>query len=187
MTHLTEDKIEQSFIEQLIAQGYTYHNGRDISPLSDNPQRESFTSVILEKQLKSSLKRLNPTLRDSALAEAYQKVINLGTEHIMENNERFHTMLTNGVTVEYSQDGRTKGINVMLMDVMKPERNSFWVVNQLVVKENNYEKRFDVVIYINGLPLVFVELKLASDEKATIRRAYQQIQNYMSATPSIFY
>ena len=187
MTHLTEDKIEQSFIEQLIAQGYTYHNGRDISPLSDNPQRESFTSVILEKQLKASLKRLNPTLRDSALAEAYQKVINLGTEHIMENNERFHTMLTNGVTVEYSVDGRTKGINVMLMDVMNVERNSFWVVNQLVVKENNYEKRFDVLIYINGLPLVFVELKLASDEKATIRRAYQQIQNYMSATPSIFY
>ena len=187
MTHLTEDKIEQSFIDQLIAQGYTYHNGRDISPLSDNPQRESFTSVILEKQLKSSLKRLNPTLRDSALAEAYQKVINLGTEHIMENNERFHTMLTNGVTVEYSVDGRTKGINVMLMDVMNVERNSFWVVNQLVVKENNYEKRFDVLIYINGLPLVFVELKLASDEKATIRRAYQQIQNYMSATPSIFY
>ena len=187
MTKLTEDKIEQSFIDQLIAQGYTYHNGRDISPLSDNPQRESFTSVILEKQLKSSLKRLNPTLRDSALAEAYQKVINLGTEHIMENNERFHTMLTNGVTVEYSVDGRTKGINVMLMDVMNVERNSFWVVNQLVVKENNYEKRFDVVIYINGLPLVFVELKLASDEKATIRRAYQQIQNYMSATPSIFY
>ena len=187
MTHLTEDKIEQSFIDQLIAQGYTYHNGRDISPLSDNPQRESFASVILENQLKASLKQLNPTFPTSALAEAFQKVINLGTEHIMENNERFHTMLTNGVTVEYSKDGTTKGINVTLMDVLNPTNNSFWVVNQLVVKENNYEKRFDVVIYINGLPLVFVELKSASDQKATTRRAYQQIQNYQSATPSIFY
>ena len=187
MTKLTEDKIEQSFIDQLIAQGYTYHNGRDISPLSDNPQRESFASVILENQFKASLKRLNPTLPQSALTETFQKVINLGTDHIMENNERFHTMLTNGVTVEYSQRGRTRGINVTLMDVTNPERNSFWVVNQLVVKENNYEKRFDVVIYINGLPLVFVELKSASDEQATIHRAYQQIQNYKSATPSIFY
>ena len=105
----------------------------------------------------------------------------------MENNERFHTLLTNGVTVEYTKDGRTKGINVNLLDVVNPENNSFWVVNQLVVKENNNEKRFDVVIFVNGLPLVFVELKSASDEKATTRKAYTQIQNYKKAIPSIFY
>jgi type I restriction enzyme R subunit len=119
--------------------------------------------------------------------EAYQKVMNLGTEDIMENNERFHTLLTEGVTVEHTKDGRTKGINVNLMDVAHPENNSFWVVNQLLVKENNNEKRFDVIIYINGLPLVFIELKSASDEKATLRKAYTQIQNYKKAVPSIFY
>ena len=122
-----------------------------------------------------------------ARVEAYQKVINLGTEDIMENNERFHTMLTNGITVECTKDGRTKGINVKLLDLENPENNNFWVVNQLVVKENNNEKRFDVVIFVNGLPLVFIELKSASDEKATLRKAYMQIQNYKKAVPSIFY
>ncbi len=190
---LNENTIEQSFIDQLIGQGYTYHNGRDISPVSGNPQRESFSSVILEQHFKDSLKKLNPTLPESARVEAYQKVINLGTEDIMENNERFHTMLSNGITVEYTKDGRTKGINVNLLDVENPENNSFWVVNQLVIRnispsgENGAEKRFDVVIFVNGLPLVFVELKSASDEKATLRKAYTQIQNYKKAVPSIFY
>src|SRR5690554_3112668 len=187
MTKLTEHTIEQSFINQLISQGYTYYNGADISPTGNNPQRESFASLILEDHFKASLKRLNPTLPASALAEAYLKVINLGTEDIMENNERFHNKLTNGVTVEFSIEGRSKGINVSLLDVVNPENNSFWVVNQLVVREHNNEKRFDVVIFINGLPLVFIELKSAADEKATLRRAYTQIQNYKKAVPSIFY
>lgn len=187
MTNLTENTIEQSLIDQLTRQGYNYFNGTDISPISENPQRESFCSVLLERHFKDSLKKLNPTLPESARLEAYQKVINLGTEDIMENNERFHTLLTNGVTVEYTKEGRTKGINVKLLDVQNPENNNFWVVNQLVVKENNNEKRFDVVIYVNGLPLVFIELKSATSEKATLRRAYDQIQNYKKAVPSIFY
>jgi len=187
MSILNESTIEESFIDQLINEGYTYYNGTDISPISNNPQRESFSSVLLEQHFKNSLKKLNPTLPESVRVEAYQKVINLGTEDIMENNERFHTLLTNGVTVEYTKEGRTKGINVKLLDVENPENNSFWVINQLVVKENNNEKRFDVVIYVNGLPLVFVELKSASDEKATTRKAYTQIQNYKKAVPSIFY
>ncbi|WP_336070874.1 type I restriction endonuclease subunit R [Mesoflavibacter sp. CH_XMU1404-2] len=184
---LNENTIELALIDQLVNQGYTYHNGTTISPIDENPQRENFSSVVLENQFKESLKKLNPTLPESARVEAYQKVINLGTEDIMENNERFHALLTNGVTVEYTQEGRTKGINVTLLDVEKPENNNFWVVNQLVVKENNNEKRFDVVIYINGLPLVFIELKSATSEKATLRRAYDQIQNYKKAVPSIFY
>ncbi|WP_299601085.1 type I restriction endonuclease subunit R [uncultured Aquimarina sp.] len=184
---LNENTIELSLIDQLVSQGYTYFNGTDISPIASTPRRENFSSVLLENHFKDSLKKLNPTLPESARLEAYQKVINLGTEDIMENNERFHTLLTNGVTVEYTKDGRTKGINVKLMDVEQPENNNFWIVNQLVVKENNNEKRFDVVIYVNGLPLVFIELKSATNEKATLRRAYDQIQNYKKAVPSIFY
>ncbi|WP_430907035.1 type I restriction endonuclease subunit R [Maribacter sp. 2-571] len=184
---LNENAIEQSLIDQLVNQGYLYFNGTDISPVGDNPKRENFSSVLLKNHFKDSLKKLNPTLPESARLEAYQKVINLGTEEIMENNERFHTFLTNGVTVEYTKEGRTKGINVSLLDVENPDNNNFWVVNQLVVKENNNEKRFDVVIYVNGLPLVFIELKSATSEKATLRRAYNQIQNYKKAVPSIFY
>ena len=184
---LNESTIEQSLIDQLISQGYTYHAGPDIAPYSDNPQRESFASVLLENHFKDSLKKLNPSLPESARQEAYQRIVNLGTEDIMENNERFHTLLTSGVTVEYTKDGKTKGIKVRLLDVAQPENNSFWVVNQLVVKENNNERRFDVVLFINGLPLVFIELKNATDEKATLRKAYTQIQNYKKAVPSIFY
>ncbi|WP_452221285.1 type I restriction endonuclease subunit R [Lacinutrix salivirga] len=187
MTKLSEDSIEQASINQLVGQGYTYHYGPAIAPYSENPQREGFESVLLEQQLKNALRHLNPDVPESARVEAYQKIVNLGTQDLMENNERFHTLLTNGVTVEYNKEGRTKGINVKLLDVVKPENNQFWVVNQLVVKENNNEKRFDVVIYVNGLPLVFVELKNATDENATVRKAYQQIQNYKSAVPSIFY
>lgn len=184
---INENTIEQSLISQLQQQGYTYYYGADIAPYSDNPQRESFSSVVLENHFKESLKKLNPTIPESARAEAFQKIINLGTEDIMENNERFHSYLTNGVTVEYQKGENTIGINVRLLDTENIENNSFWVINQLVVKENNNEKRFDVVVFINGLPLVFIELKNASDEKATLQKAFQQIQNYKKAVPSIFY
>lgn len=184
---LSENTIEQSLIVQLQQQGYTYFYGPDIAPNSNNAQRENFASVILEKHFNDCLKRLNPTLPESARVEAFQKVINLGTEDIMENNERFHNHLTNGVTVEYTKGENTIGIPVTLLDTDNPVNNSFWVVNQLVVKENNNEKRFDVVIYINGLPVVFIELKNATDEKATVLKAFQQIQTYKKAVPSIFY
>jgi type I restriction enzyme R subunit len=184
---ITENIIEQSLIAQLVNQKYTYFYGPEIAPYSDNAQRENFASVILENHFKECLKKLNPTLPESARVEAFQKVINLGTEDIMENNERFHTYLTNGVTVEYTKGENTIGIPVTLLDTENIENNSFWVVNQLVVKENNNEKRFDVVIYINGLPLVFIELKNTTDEKATVLKAFQQIQTYKSTVPSIFY
>lgn len=184
---INENHIEQSLIAQLQEQGYAYFYGPDIAPYSDNAQRENFASVILENHFKDCLKKLNPTIPESARVEAFQKVINLGTEDIMENNERFHNHLTNGVTVEYTKGENTIGIPVTLLDTENIENNSFWVVNQLVVKENNNEKRFDVVIYINGLPLVFIELKNATDEKATVLKAFQQIQTYKSTVPSIFY
>ena len=184
---INENHIEQSLIAQLQEQGYTYFYGPDIAPYSDNAQRENFASVILENHFKDCLKKLNPTIPESARVEAFQKIINLGTEDIMENNERFHNHLTNGVTVEYTKGENTIGIPVTLLDTENIENNSFWVVNQLVVKENNNEKRFDVVIYINGLPLVFLELKNAADEKATVLKAFQQIQTYKSTVPNIFY
>ncbi len=185
---INENTIEQSFIQQLVDQhGYEYFYGPDIAPYSDNPQRENFESVILEQVLKSAIDRLNPNVSESAKTEAFQKVINLGTNDLMENNERFHNYLTNGITVTETIDGAERGIDVQLIDVQNPENNTFWVVNQLVVRENNNEKRYDMVIYINGLPLVFIELKNAADEKATLHKAYTQIQNYKKATPSIFY
>lgn len=187
MTTLNESHIEQNLIDLLESQGYEYFYGPDIAPYSANPQRERFDSVVLENHLKESLKRLNPDIPESARHEAYQYIINLGSQDLMANNEKFHTFLTDGITVEYFKDGNTKGINVKLLDLENIANNSFWVVNQLVIKENNNEKRLDVVIFVNGLPLVIVELKSATDEKATLEKAFTQIQNYKKAVPSIFY
>ena len=176
-----------AFIDQLTGQGFTFHHGPDIAPDSDNPQRKNFDSVVLEKELLIAIEKLNPEVPSSAITEAHQKVLNLGTEDIMENNERFHNYLTNGVPVEFTKDGSAKGVNVDILDIENPENNSFWAVNQLVIKENNVNRRLDVVIYINGLPLVVVELKNATSEKATIRNAFTQIQNYKKDVPSIFF
>jgi len=148
MTNLTENTIEQNLIELLKEQNYIYFYGPDIAPYSSNPQREGFDSVILETQLKDSLKKLNPDIPESARVEAYQKILNLGTQNLMENNERFHKMLTEGVTVEYFKEGNSKGVTVKLVDISNPEINTFWVVNQLVIKDNNNEKRLDVVIFV---------------------------------------
>ena len=176
-----------AFIDQLSGQGFTFHHGPDIAPDSDNPQRKNFDSVVLENELLKAIEKLNPGVPLSAITEAHQKVLNLGTEDIMENNERFHAYLTSGVPVEYTKDGSAKGVNVDLLDIENPENNSFWAVNQLVIIENSLNRRLDVVIYINGLPLVVVELKNATSEKATIRNAYTQIQNYKKDVPSIFF
>lgn len=184
---LNEDLIEMAFIDQLTGQGFEFHHGPDIAPDSNNPQRKNFDSVVLENQLLKAIEKLNPDVPSSAISEAHQKVLKLGTEDIMENNERFHTYLTNGVPVEFTKEGVSKGVNVDLLDVEKPENNTYWAVNQLVIKENNVNRRLDVVIYINGLPLVVVELKNASSEKATIHNAYTQIQNYKKDVPSIFF
>jgi len=184
---LNEDLIEMAFIDQLTGQGFAFHHGPDIAPDSDNPQRKDYESVVLENELLKAIERLNPEVPSSAINEAHQKVLNLGTEDIMENNECFHTYLTSGVPVEYTKDGSAKGVNVDLLDIENLENNTYWAVNQLVIKENNVNRRLDVVIYINGLPLVVVELKNATSEKATIRNAYTQIQNYKKDVPSIFF
>jgi len=187
MSQPTEDAIEQNLIEMLTAQGWDYHHGSSISPNGENPQRMGYDSVVLEEEFKASLKRLNPTLLQSARTEAYNLVMHVGSSDLMASNEKFHTMLTNGITVEYVKDGETKGVDVQLVDFENAQANSFWVVNQFIIKENNQEKRLDVVLFVNGLPFVVIELKSALDEKATLHRAYQQIQTYKKTVPSIFY
>jgi len=184
---LTEQSIENNLIELLQDQGYEYYYWPDTAPYGSSPMRTGFDIPILESVLETSLIRLNPDVPVSARAEALSKVRRMGTTDIMTNNEAFHTMLTDGVSVEYFKDGQTVGINVQLVDFHNPENNTFMVVNQFVMKENQNEKRLDVVIFINGLPLVVVELKNPMDEEATLERAYTQIQNYKKAVPSIFY
>lgn len=179
MSLLNENAIEQNLIELLQKRGYAYVHGSELE--------RSFDSVVLESQLKEALKKLNPALPESARAEAFQQVLQLGSNDMMSNNEKFHQMMTDGVTVEYFKQGETKGLQIKLIDFNQPENNDFLVVNQFVIKENNQSKRLDVVLFVNGLPLVIFELKSAISEKATLERAWTQLQNYKNAVPSIFY
>jgi len=187
MIHLNEDAVEKNLIELLQKQGYTYFNDANINPSSDNPQRNTLDSVLFESQFKQALQKLNPDIPEPALHEAFQHVLHLGTMDIMSNNEKFHQMLCDGVTVEHFKDGQSLGLQVKLIDFENFQNNEFWVVNQFVIKENNQSKRLDVVLFVNGLPLVVIELKSAISEKATLERAYTQIQNYKAAVPSIFH
>ncbi|MGE4444489.1 MAG: type I restriction endonuclease subunit R [Candidatus Altimarinota bacterium] len=187
MFEITENSIEQNFIDLLKEQGYNYFYGPDIAPYSDNPERDNFSQVVLENILKNSLEKLNPHIPGYARKDAFERIINLGTNDLMVNNEKFHTYLTDGITVEFFRDGETRHEIVKLLDVKNPLNNDFTVVNQFVIKDNNIEKRLDVVIFVNGLPLVITELKNANDEKATLDRAFTQISNYKKAIPHIFY
>lgn len=186
MQKITEDSIEQNFINLLKKQGYNYYYWPEIAPYSNNPQRENFSTVILENMLKESLEKLNPDVSWYSRKEAFEKIINLGTNDLMLNNEKFHSYLTDWITVEFFKNWETKYEIVKLVDIKNPTNNDFTVVNQFIVKENDIEKRLDVVIFINGLPLIIVELKNALDEKATLDKAYTQIQNYKNIVPNIF-
>ncbi|QTA81143.1 Putative restriction endonuclease type I, DUF3387 [Desulfonema limicola] len=175
---LTEDAIEQNLLSLLKTRGYRHFHGSEL----DRP----FDSVVLEKPFKTALERLNPKLPESALTEAFNQVVHLGAGDLMTSNEKFHQMMTDGVTVEHFKKGETIGLQIKIIDFNQPENNDFWAVNQFVIKENNQSKRLDTVLFVNGLPLAVIELKSAVSEKATLQRAYTQIQNYKTAVPSIF-
>ncbi len=184
-----EHNVENALMQMLAEQGWQTFVGEDISPYGENPQRESFSSVLPEEEVKRSLRRVNPDLPQSALNEAFVKVLNLGTNDLMSNNEHFHQMLTDGVTIEYfdTTSGKTRAEIVRLFDFENVANNSFWAVRQFEVRENNKKRIPDVVLFANGFPLVVVELKSATSEEATLQKAYQQIQTYKKDIPSIFY
>lgn len=187
MPHPSESSVELDFLSILSGKGYAVSYGPEIAPYSENPLRSSFESPLLEGVLENAVERLNPGVPAQAKTDAVSKVKRLGTDDLMANNEAFHAMLTDGVTVEYSKDGVSRGVSVRLADFENPENNEFRAVNQFVLRGDRQEKRLDVVIFLNGIPLVVAELKNPMDEDATLERAFNQIQTYKKAVPSAFY
>jgi len=186
MSKITENSIENFCIELLEKQGYEYIYAPDIAPDSVNPQRSSFEEVLLTSRFTDAIARLNPSIPHEAQQEAIKEVSRIHSPELLTNNETFHRMLTEGVKVSYQQEGNQRGDLVWLVDFVTPENNDFVVANQLTVIENGVNKRPDVVLFVNGLPLVVMELKNAVDEKVTIKSAYQQLQTYKQAIPSLF-
>ena len=186
MTKITENEIELFAIELLEKQGFSYIYAPDIAPDSDTPMRDSFEDVILKEKFQSSLVSINPDLDFDLIDDAMKQVLRLKSTELLVDNEAFHGMLTEGITVESQHDGVTRGEIVRLIDFDDVMRNNFTVMNQFTVVENGINKRPDLILFVNGLPLVVVELKNPVDENATIRSAYKQIQTYKSVIPSLF-
>ena len=184
---MNESTVEKFLIELLQAQGYTYQHGSETSPQAIPQLRSSRDEVLLSPILKAQLKLINPTASDSALQEVYQKLTHLEGSDLISRNEQFHYRLRDGIKVESFSNGEMINEQIFLVDTQHIENNDFRVINQFTIKENNQEKRCDVVIFVNGLPLVLCELKNPLDEKADLQRAYTQIHNYQTAIPSLFH
>ncbi len=183
---ITESAIETFAIQLLEHQGYTYVYGPSIAPDSDTPERQSFEEVLLVERLRMAARRVNHTLPHDVVEDAVKQVLRLGSPDLLANNESFHRMLTEGINVTYQQNGHARGDLVWLVDFAEPENNDFLVVNQFTVIHDHVNKRPDVLIFVNGLPLVVIELKNAADEKTTVKSAFKQVETYKQAIPALF-
>lgn len=186
MTKLLESDIEQLAIEHLQAKRWNYLYGPDIAPDGETPMRTSLDEVVLKEVLERAVKRLNPTLTEDVRDEAIKTVLRIASPDTLANNETFHRLLIEGVPVSTYQDGMERGERVWLVDFEDPWNNEFTVVNQFTIIENGHNRRPDVLLFVNGLPLVIIELKNAADENATIESAYRQIETYKQQIPSLF-
>ena len=186
MSKLCESAVEEMVIEELQSLGYTYISGVDLAPDSLNPERNSYGDVLLMGRLQTAVHKLNPTIPADAIQSAIRKLSRIATSNLLADNEEFHKMLVDGVPVEYRKGSDIKGDSVRIVDFDCPLNNEFLVVNQYTVVQNNNNKRPDVLLFVNGIPLVIFELKNPADENATCHKAYEQLQAYKLAIPGLF-
>ncbi len=181
MAHIYESDIEKLAIETLVAQGYTY-----LTPEKQEADRENLTEVVLKNRLIQAIDKINAKIPEETRQQAIKIVMNLSHASLIDDNEAFHRMLTEGIEVESYQNGDVKGNTVYLINFNNPEQNEFLVCNQFTVTQGNSTKRPDIVLFVNGLPLVVIELKNPIDENATVEKAFTQLQNYLQAIPNLF-
>lgn len=203
MTTITESEIEAFSLAELKQLGFSYVPGTSIAPDSDDSvslpiaeiaapygvpeKRTSYGEVVLKDVLEQAVNRLNPALPEAARQVALKAVLSIYSPSLIDANESFHAMLTEGVPVTVIKDGQERGEKVWLVDFQNPANNVYHAVNQFTVIEKNQNKRPDVILFVNGLPLVVIELKNAADHQATIRKAFDQIQTYKTVIPSLFF
>jgi len=186
MKPITEDKIEYFAIEQLNSLGWEYVHGTILSPDGEKPERENYEQIILVERLRKSVSVINHHIPQEAQEQAIQKVLRIYSPDLLHNNETFHRLLVEKVKIPYQQDGYERSYEVALIDFDNIEHNQFLVVNQYTILENNQNKRPDILLFVNGIPLVVIELKNAADENATMESAFNQIQTYKATIPSLF-
>jgi type I restriction enzyme, R subunit len=186
MNLLTEDEIEQLCLEMLRDElGYQILYGPDLID-NDNPER-THAEVVLSRRLHEAIHRINPTIPAEAKEDALKKIVRFTSPDLLTTNQFFHALLTDGIDVKFRTADGTRSDKVWLIDYsLHSTKNEFLAVNQFTVIEGQNKKRADVVLFINGLPLVVLELKNATDESADIYSAYQQLQTYKETISSLF-
>ncbi|MFZ5430332.1 MAG: type I restriction endonuclease subunit R [Bacteroidota bacterium] len=184
---ITENEIEEIALSYLQGLGYTYQLGTVISPDGKHPERQ-YNEVVLVTRLRDAIDKLNPNISQDAKEDALKKVLRVGTGHALSlhDNEKFHRYLTDGVDVEMRTESGIRGEKIYIVDFTHPENNEFLAVNQFTIVEGNQNKRPDIILFVNGLPLVVIELKNAVDENANLKSAFNQLQTYKQSIPSLF-
>ncbi len=183
---MTEDQLEQEVLGWLAETGYRVVCGYDVAPDSDNPWRANFNQVLLLDQLRGAIARLNPSVPMVAREDALAQVVNLDTPAQLSANRAFHRLLVNGVPVQYQRDGETVGDFVRLVDFENPAANEWLAINQFTIKGPKHTRRPDIILFVNGLPLVVLELKNPADVHADIWKAFDQLQTYKEQIPDLF-
>lgn len=184
---LTEDSAEQLCLEWLEELGYTRLSGPEISPGGSSPERGDYHTVVLRDRLEDALQTINPGQIYPILEEAARRLANLSSASLVEANRELHELLLNGIPIETTRsDGTTAHELVKIVDFDNPENNNWMAVNQFTIKEGEYQRRPDILIFINGLPLALIELKNPTSEQASLHNAYKQIQTYKLQLPRLF-
>lgn len=186
MTRLTENTIESFAIDLFETLGYAFLYGPEVAPDGERPERENFEQVLLLDRLVKAVRRINPDLPPNTQAEAIKEIQRISSPDLLTNNETFHRFLTEGIPVSKWVDGDDRGDRVWLIDFKHPQQNEFVVANQFTIVENGNNKRPDILLFVNGIPLVVIELKNAADENTTVHSAFKQVETYKAIIPSLF-
>lgn len=183
----SEEIVEDAAVDMIRELGYEFLNPSIIAPDGDAPERGAYGDAILEKRLEAAVARLNPSIPEDAREAAIKQILVSETPSLVEENRRIHRLLTDGVDVEFhDHEGVLRGDKVWLIDFDNPDNNDWTVTTQFTVIEGRYNRRPDIVVFVNGLAVAVIEVKNAASENATITDAFKQLQTYKEQIPALF-
>lgn len=183
---MTEDQLEQETLGWLAEVGYIHLYGPDIAHDGESPERDHYRQVVLVERLRSAMAKLNPKVPLAAREDALKQVLELGLPVQLSANRLFHRLLVSGVPVQYQKDGETRGDFVRLIDWVEVKANDWLAINQFSIQGPKHTRRPDIILFVNGLPLVLLELKNPADVNADLGKAFDQIQTYKEQIPDLF-
>lgn len=187
MTSFNENTVELAALEYLAELGYHTVHGPDIAPGEQLAERTSYEDVFLWERLRDAIRHINPGVNSAVVAEAVKRVRRAESQSPIDENYRLHKLITEGVPVEYREtDGTLRTSRVWLVDFEQPMNNDWLAINQFTIVENGKNRRPDVLVFVNGIPLALLELKNPAAEHATLKSAWNQVQTYRHDIPSVF-